>query len=154
MENNIKDIRIKIFARECMGIVTDEEYVEWAMKELLSGNESYSILILAGLVKPLNRFEINDYKEKSKKELGIEIDNASIVHDYARLLARLKLDGKIDSKTITHEMIEILKYTDYDKKYYAWFNIDEFFDDYYIISKNSIDEEIDKECREILGEDK
>ena len=43
MTVDINDIRIKVFARQQMGIAEDKEFINRAVQELLHGNETNSI---------------------------------------------------------------------------------------------------------------
>ena len=58
-----------------------DEYVDWANEMVLLGYDTPSILILAGLDKPRNYFEVIDCAKKSLQELGIKTktgDDATI----------------------------------------------------------------------------
>ena len=151
MTVDINDIRIKVFARQQMGIAEDKEFINWAVQELLHGNETNSIKILAGLENPINPFQIKEYINKSKKELKIEFDENNIIDQYAVILAKQKLSNEISSRDIATEMFEILKYTDFNNKYFAWYNIDEYFDDFHVYNDTNLEEEIIKECNKIIN---
>jgi hypothetical protein len=151
MTVDINDIRIKVFARQQMGIAEDKEFINWAVQELLHGNETNSIKILAGLENPINPFQIKEYINKSKKELKIEFDENNIIDQYAMILAKQKLNNEISSRDIATEMYEILKYTDFNNKYFAWDNIDEYFDDFHVYIDTNLEEEIIKECNKIIN---
>jgi hypothetical protein len=146
----IEHTRMKLFARSQIGIAGDKEFVDWAIQELLEGNETESIKILAGLEPPLNCFEVKEYTERSKMELKLHFDENKIIDHYAQHLAAQRLNDEITSKEITEEMYRILQHMDCDKKYHAWFDLNEFFDDYYVISDKDINDVIIDECRRML----
>jgi hypothetical protein len=150
MSQNITELRIILFARSIMGIAKDKEFIDWAISELIEGNETESIKILAGFESPYNPFEFQEYINKCKKELLLNFEETKLIDQYAFLLANQKLKEEISSKEIADKMYEIVKFTKYNSKYFAWFEINEFFDDYYVISDKKIEEVIKIECENIL----
>ena len=106
---------------------------------------------MAGLENRINPFQIKEYINKSKKELKIEFDESNIIDQYAVILAKQKLNNEISSRDIATEMYEILKYTDFNNKYFAWYNIDEYFGDFHVYNDTNLEEEIIKECNKIIN---
>lgn len=136
-----------------MGIAEDKEFVDWAIQELVHGTETSSIKILGGLEPPLNSFEVKEYTDKSKSELKLGFEKAELIDEYTKVLAAQKLNNEITSREITEEMYKILQDTHYDKKYFAWYDIDEYFDDFYVISDKNIDDVIISECKRMLNQE-
>jgi hypothetical protein len=143
-------LRIKVFARASMGIAKDSEFVDWAISELSNNNNSESIKILAGLQNPLDHSEVQRHVANSVKELNVKSDNIKIIDQYAELLAILRLDNKISSKEIVDEMYNIYNFTGHNIKYVGWFDLKEYFDDFYKISYKDIEDVINSECKKIL----
>lgn len=68
---NLSELTYKVTAySEITGFNTDD-CVDWATEMLESGNESPSLLILSGISKPTNYFEVIGYLKKSFGELGL-----------------------------------------------------------------------------------
>lgn len=147
MKNEIDFSRLELFAHELMGKAIDNDYIDWAIKELMAGNSTLSINIIAGLQPPYNSFEIAEYVKKAIKELNIEIHLDSIIDEFVNELANRKLMGKIGSEELIKEIDSILIYTNYDSKYNGWLNLVEFFDDYYVLGDNNLENDIIEECK-------
>ncbi|PGZ90953.1 hypothetical protein [Bacillus sp. AFS029533] len=65
MNTNI--LYFKIYEHE----VTSSDYVNWAIEMLLNDYLTDSLIILASFIEPLNIFEVEDYFQRSIKELNI-----------------------------------------------------------------------------------
>lgn len=121
----------ELFGARALNTDTPELYTHWAEQQLIDGNPSESILILAslGLDKQIERSEVTFYFTRYLQESGIEWPSQrdSLRH-YANLLCR-----KIISAEITPEQgaakladIHVTNYQRYDYDTYAiWGDIDE-----------------------------
>lgn len=149
MADNIYNERIKFLAHRQMDIAEDQDYVSWAIMELMTGNESDSINILAGLLPPFNHFEVDIYVKKSLKEMAIP-ENTDFLDLYVEILARRRLANEITSLEITEEMYNIFVYSSFNSKYSQWSIINEYYDDYYLVSDRNIEDVIVEECKRII----
>ena len=68
----ISDLTYKVVANTVDPSFNSDECVDWAIEMLELGHETESLLILAGLSKPTNHFEMTDYLRRALKELGLE----------------------------------------------------------------------------------
>ena len=72
-----------------------QDCVHWAEAALCEGFDSPSLRILAGLLPPLNVFEVRDYTVRAFRELGLAFPQGSAaVSAYARDLAQEILDRR------------------------------------------------------------
>ncbi|GAB2616303.1 hypothetical protein GCM10027035_10870 [Emticicia sediminis] len=71
----ISDLTYKIVAISDLPQSNINECIDWAIEMLILGYETPSLLILAGLSKPVNFFELNDYLQTTLKELNIQSKN-------------------------------------------------------------------------------
>ena len=65
MDTNI--LYFKIYEHE----VTSSDYVNWAIEMLLNDYSTDSLIFLASFFEPLNIFEVEEYFQRSIKELNI-----------------------------------------------------------------------------------
>jgi hypothetical protein len=135
-----------------MGHVSNEEYINWAVLELMNNNETKSLKILAGFETNTNQFELLETVNNVKNELNISYDPETILNEYAVCLAQNKLSKKIENKQIVTEMNKIYQNINLNSKFKTWFDLDEFFDDYYVISNENIEDVIIRECKIIIEE--
>ncbi|HEY8224165.1 MAG TPA: hypothetical protein VIG25_02730, partial [Pyrinomonadaceae bacterium] len=78
-----------LLAGRYLGWLTYEEYVNWAVGCLESGLDSQNIRILASLRKPLYSSEVEDYFNRSLRDLGWHLpDRTECLMEYARGFAR------------------------------------------------------------------
>ncbi len=147
MRNEIEFERLRLFARNLMGKAELNEYIEWAIKELLNGNDTPSVQILAGLEAPFNFFETYGLFKKAVKELQIDFNQNKLIEEYAKELAERKLNNLIESDKLIEEMGSIIIYSSYDSKYDGWLNLIEFFHDYYVLGQGNLEDDILEECR-------
>lgn len=68
----ISDLTYKIVAYPHLESVNGDDCVDWAIEMLQAGYETPSTLILAGLSKPTNQFEVKDYLKSALRELKLD----------------------------------------------------------------------------------
>src|SRR5688572_10137511 len=84
----------RLMARRCLGLATTEEHVDWAVAELVAGSVALSVAILAGLGRPLDRWEVAFYFERAMDELGLSLpEPREFLLAYARGIAGDILSG-------------------------------------------------------------
>jgi hypothetical protein len=151
MVSQIIEPRIIFLARLTMNKICDTEIVEWAYNELLLGSDTPSLRILAGLDNPIDPVDVQNYLRKSLKELSIVIEKKVAIDEYVKLLANKTIAGEITKKEMSEKMYQVLVYTEYDKEFFVWFNINEYYDDYWMVSKRNIEDVVIEECKKILS---
>ena len=68
----ISHLTYKVVAYSDLTIVNGDDCVDWAIEMLELGHETPSLLILAGLSKPTNQFEVKDYLKRALSELKLD----------------------------------------------------------------------------------
>jgi hypothetical protein len=68
----ISDLTYKVVAYSDLTNINGDDCVDWAIEMLQSGYDTPSLLILAGLTKPTNQFEIRDYLKNALSELKLD----------------------------------------------------------------------------------
>lgn len=87
---------IEIFAKRYLGSATSEDYVAWAIACLEQNIDSKNIRILASLHKPLYLSEVEEYFNRSLKDLGWTMpERRECLLQYARLLAQQIVSGDL-----------------------------------------------------------
>ena len=99
-----------------------EDIVAWAMEMLEEGYDTESLVILAGLMKPLFRQEVEHYFKHAIRELGWTwpSDVALCLQAYALDVARAIIAGKIPPVEGCSEMYHIAGTLNYPKYLSAW----------------------------------
>jgi hypothetical protein len=109
----------------------NEEVNDWAIRCLENGYDSKSLRILASMTKADSSSELENYFQRSLKELGWDkIEKEDYLISYAKILAREILDGKADPIEASRKIYQILVDLDYPKELQGWFEIDEIIYDY------------------------
>lgn len=67
----ISDLTYKVVAYSDLTAVNGDDSIDWAIEMLQLGHETPSLLILAGLTKPTNQFEVRDYLKRALDELEL-----------------------------------------------------------------------------------
>lgn len=62
-----------LFHKKSENLVTPADYVEWALSMLENDVSSESLYILSSLREPLNLFEVEDYFDRTFKELNLTV---------------------------------------------------------------------------------
>ena len=68
----ISDLTYKVVAYSDLTTVNGDDCVDWAIEMLQLGYDTPSLLILAGLTKPTNQFEVRDYLKRALEELKLD----------------------------------------------------------------------------------
>lgn len=118
---NLKDLTSQITFYKNIKRDIDEKWVEWAVAMLMAGNESESILELAGITKPFNQFEMDELTDRVFSENKIDLSNESLIQkNFAVASVREVLSGTRDMDDTLQEFKSLSDY----------FNEDEFIDFY------------------------
>lgn len=71
----ISDLTYKVVAYSDLTNINGDDCIDWAIEMLELNYETPSLLILAGLTKPTNQFEVRDYLKKALSELKLDEKN-------------------------------------------------------------------------------
>ena len=104
---------------------------DWAIKCLESGYDSKSLRMLASMSKWDSSSELDNYLNRSLKELGWDkIEKEDYLMRYVEILAKEILENKIDPIKSSRKIYQILVDLDYPQRLQGWFEIDEMISDY------------------------
>ena len=138
-----------------MGMATYEEYVDWAVSCLEAGMDSKNICILASLQKPLYSSEVDDYFNRSLKDLGWELPPPKeCIMEYARILAEEILTSRVTPLEGCNKIYEVVLSLSYPRELMSWLYLDEGLEPgtYRDLSGKELDEAIIKEARRFVSE--
>ena len=139
-----------------------EELPDWAIRCLEKDFDSKSLRILASMSKRDSASELNDYFQRSLKELGWDkIEKQDYLIGYSKLLAQEIIDEKTDPLEASRKIYRILVDLDYPQELLGWFEIDEMICDYeyflktgktayYYLPKEELISEIKKASEELI----
>lgn len=122
----IEEATLEVLVERILPDFDSKALVTWAVKILDSGEESENLLILAGL-----DYEATDerekYFQKSLADLNLSLGQSeeTLIEDYATLIAKKAVSGKIDVDFAFKQMAKIVSATAYDLRYIAFYEIDE-----------------------------
>ncbi len=117
---------IKLIAYQAMGRVVSEDYVDWAMSEVMDGWESPNLAILAGLCKPLYRPEVEFYFRQTLDDLGWTLPGPeAALRQYARNVAQKIISAAVPPVEGCREIYNVLVALDYALDLQAWLYLDE-----------------------------
>jgi hypothetical protein len=127
----ISELTYKVVACSELTTLNGDDCVDWAIEMLQLGHDTPSLLILAGLTKPTNQFEVRDYLKRALIELELEEktgDDATLSYS-SYYITRIS-KGK-DVKRNLGMVYEFCKARDYEKLifdfyllYWAWADLD------------------------------
>jgi hypothetical protein len=128
---------------------SSKKYVDWAIKLLINGYESENLCILAGLDEE-DDLTIDKYFNKAVEDLNLHItlNSNDLIEKYAVYIAESVITGMIGPEDGLMTMLEIVRATDYSKKYIQFDELQEDLDLYpeYSIFNHAITEENKSQC--------
>jgi len=109
----------------------EEDVPDWAIKCLEKGYDSKSLRMLASMSKWDSASELDDYLQRSLKELSWDkIETQDYLMKYAEILAQEIIEDKTDPVKASHNIYQILVDLDYPSELHGWYEIDEMIWDY------------------------
>jgi hypothetical protein len=119
-----------IFGERAMGRMPGEKIVEWAVSELVRGNDSPHLRVLAGLSKPFHWSEVDALFRKALEELGIEEPGyEAALWEYARQAARDVLDDRITAPGACQLLSSLRDDLGSAKELLEWVQLDQVWED-------------------------
>jgi hypothetical protein len=146
---------IKLLAERHMGMATFEQYIDWAVSCLESDVDSKNIRILASLQKPLYSSEVEDYFNRSLKDLGWELPKPKeCIIEYARSFAKEILSGQMSPLEGCRKIYRVVVALQYPRELMSWLYLDEGLEPetYRDLEGKELDEAIIKEARRFISE--
>lgn len=125
----ISDLTYKVVAYSDLTDVNGDDCVDWAIEMLQLGQETPSLLILAGLTKPTNQFEIRDYLQRALSELELDEktgDDATLSYSSYYIT---KIAKGEDVKRNLGMVYEFCQARDYEKIIYDFYLLHWAWDD-------------------------
>ena len=125
----ISDLTYKVVTYSDLTTVNGDDCVDWAIEMLQFGHETPSLLILAGLTKPTNQFEVRDYLKRTLSELKLDEktgDDATLSYSSYYLAKIAKGD---DVKRNLGMVYEFCKARDYEKNIFDFYLLHWAWDD-------------------------
>lgn len=116
----------KILAERHLGSATSEDFVDWAVACLESNLDSKNIRILASLRKPLYSSEVDDYFNRSLKDLGWTMpEPRECLLEYARSIAKQIVSGDLPPLEGCRKIYDVVVALQYPRELMAWLYLDE-----------------------------
>jgi hypothetical protein len=127
----ISKLTSKILAYKELDDFNMDDSIDWAVDMLGIGYESPSLLILAGLSKPTDLYEAEEYLKGSIKELGLKIPERNVaIFQYCRYLIE-KIADEENVRENLYQLYTVARTVDDDKRifdfyllYWAWGDLD------------------------------
>ena len=144
-----------LIAQRYIGIAHDEQYVDWAVSCLEAGIDSKNIRILASLQKPFYSVEVEDYFNRSLKDLDWNFpEPKSCVTQYARFIAQEILRGQIAPVEGCHKIYDAVIFLDYPREMSAWVYLDDEIrpEPFQYLTGKELDDAIIEEARKFVDE--
>lgn len=115
-----------ILAMSALGYAMRSDLIAWAIDELVSGGESDALAVLAGFDEHTSSYELRDYFEKAKRELGLsEPTKSDALEQYANYLAESILEPDSDYRPIVAKLATLCHLNNYPSKMFEWFELDD-----------------------------
>ncbi|MFC6267829.1 hypothetical protein [Frigoriflavimonas asaccharolytica] len=119
----------KILAQRVLSHFDSKKLIDWAIMLMGKGFDSESLIILAGLNSDTTE-EREQYFWQTIDELGLDINRTDfeLIENYAIYVAESVVNKKIAPKDGLTIMQDIVRSTDYSKRYVQFYEIDEDLD--------------------------
>ncbi|WP_411825420.1 hypothetical protein [Luteolibacter sp. AS25] len=115
-----------ILAMSALDCAGTNDFVSWAIDELLAGNESEALAVLAGFDEGVSSFELQEYFEKAKRELGVsEPTRSEALGQYTTYLVQSILDPDSDYRPIVAKLATLCHTNNYPSNLMEWYELDD-----------------------------
>ncbi len=164
IRNFVQEETNKILAQRILSYFDSKKLIDWAVMLMSKGFDSESLVILAGLDYDTTE-EREKYFWQTIDELGLDIyrTDFELIESYAIYVAELVVNKKITPIEGLKLMQDIVRKTDYSKRYIQFYEIDEdleylHYDNHTIFSSeltlNNVDSFITREFELFLEAEK
>lgn len=129
IRNFVQEETYKILAQRVLSHSDSKKLIDWAIILMGKGFDSESLIILAGLDSDTTE-EREQYFWQAIDELGLDINRTDfeLIENYAIYVAESVLNKKIAPRDGLTIMQDVVRSTDYSKKYVQFYEIDEDLD--------------------------
>jgi RNase P subunit RPR2 len=133
----LNEITLEILAERALTQFDSKKLVDWAVNVLEIGYESKNLCILAGLDFDSTE-EREEYFCKSIEDLKLDVEKTDdeLIEKYAMTIANRAIQKEISVDYAFSQMRKIVSATGYDRRYIAFYEIDEGLD--YLTYDNSV----------------
>lgn len=126
---NVKEETYKLLAQRLFTHFESKKMIEWAILLMQNGYESESLIILAGLDSDTTEErEKYFWQSVSELKLDINISDFELIDIYAIYIAKSVVDQQMNSYTGLSVMQDIVRKTDYSKRYIQFYELEEDLD--------------------------
>ncbi|WP_338237894.1 hypothetical protein [Persicobacter diffluens] len=125
----VQEETYKLLAQRVLSHFDSKKLIDWAIMLMGKGFDSESLIILAGLDSDTTE-EREQYFWQTINELGLDVNRTDfeLIDNYAIYVAESVVHKKMEPKDGLAIMQDIVRSTDYSKKYIQFFEIDEDLD--------------------------
>jgi len=125
----LQTITLNVLTERLITQFDSKKLVNWAVEVILLGYESENLFILAGLDNELTQIR-EEYFWKTIKDLNISIDktDTALIQNYAKFISKKVINDEIDIKDGFKIMLEICSTVGYERRYIAFYEINEDID--------------------------
>ena len=144
-----------LLAERYLGIATTQDYVDWATDCLRSHIDSKNIRILGSLNKPFSASEVEDYFNRSLKDLGWRIPQQDqCLHEYAQSLANRIWSGSIPPVEGCTNIYRVIVALAYPRELMSWVFLEAGLEPgtYSVLRGNELDQAILREASRFAKE--
>ena len=119
-----------ILAMSALDCAEKNDFISWAIDELVAGNESEALAVLAEFDEGVSSFELQEYFEKVKRELGVsEPTRLEALDQYTTYLAQSILDPGSDYRSIVAKLATLCHTNNYPSNLMEWYELDDGLSD-------------------------
>jgi hypothetical protein len=151
-----------IFGRRALNQVCADDYVEWAVEQLVLGHDSFHLRILAGLDRLGGVLETEEYFLRSIKELRIVEPKPDVaVRSYACEIARQIINGGLTPQQGVRTLYQIWRGSEYSHEFVRWLELDDALDSlswnefpytYPTATQETFDAIVNQEAKNLIAE--
>ena len=106
----------KMLVERALKVDQAEDWIDWAIEMLLAGFDTEHLRILAGLLPPFNRFELNVFVDKTLQELKLDNQHEDdLTYGYVYYLILQALDKQKSFKSVLSEIRSLCIYRGHDQ---------------------------------------
>src|ERR1044071_8403068 len=100
----------RVLADKVLQQDTIEEWKDCSLEMMMAGFESEHLIILAGLMPPMNRFEFSEIVNKALKELSLDTGTPDeIIYGYVHYLIIEALNANLSTKEVLNTLRDLCR---------------------------------------------
>jgi hypothetical protein len=115
-----------ILAMSALDCARSEDFIAWAVDEMVAGRYSDALAVLAGFDESVSSFELREYFQKAKRELGLsEPTKPEAIQCYSTHLAQSVLEPGSDYRPIVTKLSALCYSNDYPSHLMEWYELED-----------------------------